>query len=462
MTKDSDAKPPTVSRRTFLAGSAAGAAATMLPPGFPAPALAQAQRTARVWGEPGPYAGVFVQGMNEWAQKNAPGLKFEVETIPWDGVYVKLMTDLAARRPPALISVEHPIAYQLMAEGLLEPVDDVAKRVNAAERMVDGLKLEYYGNWKGTQYIMPGHHQAHLLLVQTDVINELGLGDPNGWSWNDLLNAAKTVTEKKPGMAGLTLALGRNLCTDYHFTALLHQAGGMTYDAQNKFEVAFDSAATVDALEFMKRLYAYMPKGAVEYSFLQVVDQHVTGKTAMSFYWGRTMGRAAEEAPAVFKTMEAFNHAKHPTTGRRSTWTDLQGWCVPKANNPYVKEVKEAIVYVQSSIDWGVRYCHSLMPNVAPVYKDVASAPQMPSHPFFKTKPKSVETYFTGYVPNASSTGNELMRGANPLAGIAHGRSMWAQVVQRVLIDNMAPAEAAKWGAKQFEEIRRENIRLVV
>ncbi len=76
--------------------------------------------TVRVWGEPGPYGGVAVAAMNEWAQKNAPGLKFEIETIPWDGVYVKLMTDLAARRPPSLISVESPIAMQLMAEGLLD------------------------------------------------------------------------------------------------------------------------------------------------------------------------------------------------------------------------------------------------------------------------------------------------------------------------------------------------------
>ena len=177
MTKqEADRRTGAIGRRGFLAGTAALAAAG--PAGFPAPAIAQAQRVARVWGEPGPYAGVFVQGMNEWAQKNAPGLKFEVETIPWDGVYVKLMTDLAARRPPALISVEHPIAFQLMAEGLLEPVDDVAQRVNAAARMVDGLKLEHYGNWKGTQFIMPAHHQGHLLLVQTDVIQELGLGDP--------------------------------------------------------------------------------------------------------------------------------------------------------------------------------------------------------------------------------------------------------------------------------------------
>ena len=46
----------------------------------------------------------------------------------------------------------------------------------------------------------------------------------------------------------------------------------------NKFEVAFDSPETVEALTFVKELQPYMPKGAVEYSFLQVVDAHVTGR----------------------------------------------------------------------------------------------------------------------------------------------------------------------------------------
>ena len=54
---------------------------------------------------------------------------------------MKLTTDLAARRPPALISVESPIAYQLAAEGLLEPVDDVCRAINAEGRLVDGFTL---------------------------------------------------------------------------------------------------------------------------------------------------------------------------------------------------------------------------------------------------------------------------------------------------------------------------------
>ena len=49
----------------------------------------------------------------------------------------------------------------------------------------------------------------------------------------------------------------------------------------------------------------------------------------------------------------------------------------------------------------------------------------------------------------------------NPLAGIAHGRSTWAQVIQRVLLNNETPKQAADWGQRQFEEIRRDNVRLL-
>ena len=51
----------------------------------------------------------------------------------------------------------------------------------------------------------------------------------------------------------------------------------------------------------------------------------------MSFYWGRTLGRAAEEAKPVFEATEAFNHARNPRTGRRSNWNDFQGWSCRRA-----------------------------------------------------------------------------------------------------------------------------------
>jgi multiple sugar transport system substrate-binding protein len=446
---------PPATRRSLLQGAALLAA-------LPAPALAQGgTRVARVWGEPGPYGGVFVQGMNEWAQRNNANIRFEVEQIPWDGVTVKLTTDLAARRPPALISVESPIAYQLAAEGLLEPVEDVNTAIRARERLVDGFTLEQFGAWKGVQYAVPVHHQPCLLVVQGDIVNELGLGDPATWNWDAFANAARTIAERKPGMAGYTMALGRNLCADYHITQFIWQAGGMTWDPGDGFKTVFDSTATLEAFEFIRRLNPTMPRAAVEFSFLQVVDQHVAGRTGMSAYWGRTMGRAAEETPALFQNMEYYLNPAHPRTGMRWSWTDINGWIIPRRDNPYIRETKEALAYVSNSVDWMVRYSHSLMPNVGPVFKDVATAPAMLAHPFYQSKRRSLDVIFSQSVPHACNTGLELKRGVNPLAGFAHGRSVWAQAVQRMLLNNEQPKAAVEWAHRQFEGIRRDNQRML-
>jgi len=53
------------------------------------------------------------------------------------------------------------------------------------------------------------------------------------------------------------------------------------------------------------------------------------------------------------------------------------------------------------------------------------------------------------------------LQGVNPLAGYVHGRSILAQTVQKVVIDNQTPQQAAKWGARELEAIRRENVRLL-
>jgi ABC-type glycerol-3-phosphate transport system substrate-binding protein len=440
-------------RRALMGATAAGLAA---------PAYAQnAPRVARVWGEPGPYGGVYVQGMNEWAQRNNANIRFEVEQIPWDGVTVKLATDLAARRPPALISVESPIAYQLAAEGLLEPVEDVNTAIRARERLVDGFALEQFGAWRGVQYAVPLHHQPCLLVAQKNVVDELGLGDPATWNWDNLANAAKAISERKPGMSGYTMALGRNLCADYHITQFIWQAGGLTWDPRDSFRTVFDSTATVEAFDFLRRLHPYMPRSAVEFSFLQVVDQHVAGRTGLSAYWGRTMGRAAEETPALFANMEYYLNPAHPRTNARWSWTDINGWIIPRRDNAFIRETKEALTYVSNNVDWLVRYSHSLMPNVGPVFKDVATAPAMLAHPFFQSKRRSLDVIFNTSVPQACNTGLEQKLGVNPLAGAAHGRSVWAQAVQRMLLNNESPKTAVEWGHRQFESIRRDNVRML-
>ena len=450
-----------MNRRNFLRAAGAGAlgAATL---GAPIPGRAQGKTgTVRVWGEPGPYGGVGVEAMNEWAQKNAPGLKFAIETIPWSDVYPKLMTDLAAGRPAHCVSVESPIAFQLMAEGLLEPVDDLVDRIGR-NRLIPGAKWEYWGAWKGKQYVIPAHHQSHLLVVRTDSLQDAGVTkSPAEWNWNDLLAAAKAI-KAKTKQFGMCIALGRTIATDYYLMSLLHSAGGRMFDAANKSQVVFESPAAVETFEFVAELFPTMPPGAVGYTFLDVVDSMAKGQSGIVFYWGRVFGRAAEVDQNVFKSMEAYQHAAHPRTGKRFNWNDFQGWAIPKDNNPYVAEVKQALVHLMTSRDWQIKYAQSLVPNVSPVFQDVAQDARLTQHPFFATKRRTIFEYYVEALKHASNSGNELLQGISPLAGIVHGRSILAQGIQQVIIDKKSPAEAVKWTHQQLEAVRREHIRLVI
>lgn len=446
-------------RRDFLKATLAATGAAVL--GAPAVGRAQGKTgTVRVWGEPGPYGAVAVEAMNEWAQKQAPGLKFQIETLPWTDVYPKLMTDLAAGRPAGCISVESPIAFQLMAEGLLEPVDDLVEKIGRG-RLIAGAKWEYWGAWKGKQYVIPAHHQSHLLVVRTDVLQEAGVTrNPAEWTWTDLAAAAKAI-KAKTKVFGFCIALGRTIATDYYLISLLHSAGGRMFDAANKSQVVFDSPAAVETFEFVAELFPSMPPGAVGYTFLDVVDSMAKGQSGIVFYWGRVFGRAAEVDQNIFKAMEAYQHAAHPKTGKRLNWNDFQGWAIPKDNNPYVAEVKQALVHLMTSRDWQIKYAQSLVPNVSPVFQDVAQDPRLSQHPFFATKRRTIFEYYVEALKHASNSGNELLQGISPLAGIVHGRSILAQGIQQVVIDKKPAAEAVKWVHQQLEAVRREHIRLV-
>ena len=65
-------KPFKVDRRQMLGGLATAGVAAATGMSRPDHAFAQSTKSGvvRVWGEPGPYGGVAVAAMNEWAQKN--------------------------------------------------------------------------------------------------------------------------------------------------------------------------------------------------------------------------------------------------------------------------------------------------------------------------------------------------------------------------------------------------------
>lgn len=94
------------------------------------------------------------------------------------------------------------------------------------------------------------------LLYRKDRFDEAGLDYPDAdWTWEDLLHAARELTDPARGRYGIRLARGTH--ESYHFMSFLWSAGGefMIRDPETgEWTLVYDSPAAAEALEFYTRL----------------------------------------------------------------------------------------------------------------------------------------------------------------------------------------------------------------
>jgi len=94
-------------------------------------------------------------------------------------------------------------------------------------------------------------------LYRKDLFDRAGLPYPtNEWTWDDLLNACRRISDPGSGVYGIQLAIGEQWEAWFWYT-YLWSAGGdvMTYDEEtDKWRCTFDSREAAVALDFYTRL----------------------------------------------------------------------------------------------------------------------------------------------------------------------------------------------------------------
>ena len=81
------------------------------------------------------------------------------------------------------------------------------------------------------------------------------------------------------------------------FVGVIHQAGGQIFDTD--LNVALDSQATRDALEFYTSMRELCPPGATNYSWGEAITAFVSGATATGIYTGRVLGNVNAQNPPI-------------------------------------------------------------------------------------------------------------------------------------------------------------------
>jgi multiple sugar transport system substrate-binding protein len=155
---------------------------------------ASSTATVRVWAF-GREGEVVEQLMPEFERLN-PGVRVEVQQIPWTAAHEKLLTAYVGDATPDVVPLGNTWVPEFVALGALEPLEPWLRRSSAVP------KGDYFpGIWDtnvvdSVVYGVPWYVDTHLIYYRTDLLAKAGYSSPPAtWdAWMDAMRKIKANT----------------------------------------------------------------------------------------------------------------------------------------------------------------------------------------------------------------------------------------------------------------------------
>jgi ABC-type glycerol-3-phosphate transport system substrate-binding protein len=299
-------KSQKLTRRRFIATSAAATAGVAAP--FVHTAGAAGSLSMGLWDHWVPGANKAMTEICEaWAAKQKVDLKIDYLSTQGNKLYLTIAAEALAKSGHDIMdfSAWEPNQY----ENLLEPVDDVMKEVLARNGAV-GPEYEYLAKPQGKWLAIPGIRGTLFLTAcsRFDLMKEhagidiLGMYPAGAqptklaeeWTWDAFLKAAE-----KCHKAGFAFGLPLGVTTDSveWLGAFFRAFGAELVDAKGNITV--NSEPVKQALDYLKRLSAFLPPDVGAWDNASNNKALVAGKSALIFNPPSAWAVATRDAPQV-------------------------------------------------------------------------------------------------------------------------------------------------------------------
>ncbi len=179
--------------------------------------------------------------------------------------YAKQMAlDAQSKTSPDVYDLDGPYVGEFATSGYIKPLDQVvgANVVNSWSGWSEMSKTVLANmSFDGKLYGLPMGTDGRVLFYNKNLFQQAGL--PTNWhprSWNDIINAAKQIKEREPGVIPLQFDAGANAnfgeaTTLQGFLPFLAGAGQLIYNEQtHKWQG--DTPAMREALGFFQTIYS--------------------------------------------------------------------------------------------------------------------------------------------------------------------------------------------------------------
>ena len=213
---------------------------------------------------------------DEWSAQS--GITAQINVIDWDNYWTLLEAGASGGEMPDVFWMHSNTSQMYMENDLLLNLDDYIAADDAIDmsRYYQGIVDLYNSN--GVQYAIPKDHDTIALLYNEAIFNEYGVDTPtDDWSYEDLRDAAKAITEASGGeVYGYAMNTSNNQDNWYNF---IYAYGGEIVTEDHK-------GTTIGGPEAKAGME--MARQVLEYSAPQTIVSEtgtdslfMSGKTAM-------------------------------------------------------------------------------------------------------------------------------------------------------------------------------------
>ena len=365
-----------MTRRRFLASTAAVGTATLIGPGRRNASAQGAKPTITFWnGLTGADGKVMGELTGQFTKET--GIQVELQMIEWPNLYAKLQVSTPAGEGPDVALIHTVEVPHFASDGILDLIDD---RMLAGK----GFRGEDYlpspwngGTYQGKRYTIPLDVPQHILFINAKLMKEAGLVNADGTpkvpgSRDELIQTATRLTRGDTfGFAIGTVGIGRYT---WGFHNLLWQNGANVFTPDLKRSALADPAA-IEVAEFWGAIYA--KNKIAPPSNASARDAFLAGKLAMwvAGSWNFTGLREAKMDFAVAPIPKLF---KQPTV-----WTIPHQFSFPKQKALDAAKREAAWTYIRWITDHVAEW--TLRAGQVSAYRKPHSDPRITGDPVFKT-----------------------------------------------------------------------------
>ena len=136
---------------------------------------------------------------DEWTEQS--GVKVSIEVVDWDNYWTLLEAGASGGEIPDVFWMHSNTAQMYMENDILLKLDDYIAADDSVDmdNYYEGVR-NLYTRSDGNVYALPKDHDTIALLYNKAIFDEYGVDYPSAdWTYEDMYEAAKTITEKSNG-----------------------------------------------------------------------------------------------------------------------------------------------------------------------------------------------------------------------------------------------------------------------